>query len=108
MEWINQAAAARDAAQRQITAAQAAPAPKAARPLTEEEIAKVIKDLGDLTDRLQQAAPEHNAPLYAAFGLRLTYDHSKRAVTVESRPESVRTRRAGGECPRGDLNPHAR
>ncbi|GAA2607402.1 hypothetical protein [Streptomyces axinellae] len=96
MEWINQAAA-----QRQITAAQTAPAPKAARPLTEEEIAQIIKDLGNLTDRLQQAAPERKAPLYAAFGLTLTYDHSKRAVTVESRPTSVRTRRADGECPRG-------
>ncbi|MFI8850979.1 recombinase family protein [Streptomyces sp. NPDC053499] len=108
MEWINQAAADRDAAQRQITAAQTAPAPKTARPLTEQQIAQIIKDLGDLTDRLQQTAPEHKAPLYAAFGLTLIYDHSKRAVTVESRPACVRTRRADGACPRGDSNPHAR
>ncbi|MFE9381837.1 hypothetical protein ACFYMO_01170 [Streptomyces sp. NPDC007025] len=108
MEWINQTAADRDTAQRKITAVRATPAPKAARPLTEEEITEIIKDLGDLTDRLQQAAPEHKAPLYTAFGLTLTYDHSKRAVTVESRPTCVRTRRADGECPRGDSNPHAR
>ncbi|WP_326809417.1 recombinase family protein [Streptomyces sp. NBC_01775] len=109
-EWINKATADRNAAQRQIAAVTATTATptKIPRPLTEEQIAQVIKDLGNLADRLQQAAPERKAPLYAAFGLSLTYDHSKRAVTVESRPESVCTACAYGACPRGDSNPHAR
>lgn len=104
-EWINKATADRNAAQRQIAAAATAAPTARPRPLTEEQIAQIIKDLGNLTDRLQQAAPERKAPLYAAFGLSLTYDHSKRAVTVESRPESVCTACAYGACPRGTRTP---
>ncbi|WP_327393189.1 zinc ribbon domain-containing protein [Streptomyces sp. NBC_01186] len=50
------------------------------------------------------ATPERKAPLYAAFGLSLTYGHSKRAVTVESRPESACTACAYGACPREDVD----
>ncbi|MGW7693436.1 hypothetical protein ACWGMA_32045 [Streptomyces asiaticus] len=99
--WISQAEADKAAVQQQLITA------GAARPtvLTDEQIHGMIKDLGDLTDRLLAAPADRKAPLYQAFGLTLTYDMKKRVVTVESQPASsvyVRT------CPRGDLNPHAR
>ena len=65
----------------------------------------MIRDLGDLTDRLLQAEPARKAPLYEAFGLDLVYDMKKRTVTVESRPANFMY---ASKCPRGDLNPHAR
>ncbi|WP_079106626.1 recombinase family protein [Streptomyces hygroscopicus] len=99
--WISQAEADKAAAQEQLIAASAA----RRTVLTDEQIHGMIKDLGDLTDRLLTAPADRKAPLYQAFGLALTYNMKKRIVTVESQPASsvyVRT------CPRGDLNPHAR
>ena len=100
-QWITQAETEKAAAQEQlITASATTPSP-----LTEEQINDMIKDLGDLTDRLLAAVPDRKAPLYQAFGLALTYDMKARVVTVESQPAlSVYVR----QCPRGDLNPHAR
>jgi site-specific DNA recombinase len=102
-DWINQAQSEKEAAQQRIREATTA----AERPqvLSREEIQQIVRDLGDLTDRLHAAPPERKRPLYQAFGLTLTYDHGKRAVTVESRPADAC---AYGACPRGDLNPHAR
>ncbi len=65
----------------------------------------MIKSLGDMSDRLQAAEPARKAALYADFGIQLTYHAKTRVVTVESQPALDMY---AIECPRGDLNPHAR
>ncbi|GDY46472.1 hypothetical protein SANT12839_073540 [Streptomyces antimycoticus] len=99
--WISKAEADKAAAQQQLITASAA----RCTVLTDEQIHGMIKDLGDLTDRLLTAPADRKAPLYQAFGLTLTYNMKKRVVTVESQPASSVYVRS---CPRGDLNPHAR
>ncbi|UWS75370.1 recombinase family protein [Streptomyces noursei] len=99
--WISQAEADKAAAQHQLATARAAQRTA----LTDEQITHMIKALGDLTDRLLAADPGGKAPIYEEFGLELTYNATKRAVTVESQPASPVYLRT---CPRGDLNPHAR
>ncbi|MGG2459728.1 recombinase family protein [Streptomyces sp. RGM 3693] len=99
--WITQTELTKTTAQQELAAAQTS------QPviLTNEQIDHMIKDLGDLTDRLLAATPDRKAPLYDAFGLALKYNAKKRVVTVESQPASSVYLRT---CPRGDLNPHAR
>ncbi|MEV0038108.1 recombinase family protein [Streptomyces sp. NPDC050804] len=99
--WISQAEADKAAAQQQLIALTTTEH----TPLTDAQIHNMIKDLGDLTDRLLAAEPDRKASLYQAFGLALTYDAKNRVVTVESQPDSSVYVRS---CPRGDLNPHAR
>ncbi|WP_369359744.1 hypothetical protein [Streptomyces sp. cg2] len=60
----------------------------------------MIKTLGKMADRLQAAAPEDKAPLYADFGLELEYHANQRVVTVRSQPADM----CVIACPRGDLN----
>ncbi|GGU74445.1 hypothetical protein GCM10010211_45370 [Streptomyces albospinus] len=100
-DWISQAEAEKAAAQHQLATARAAQRTV----LTDEQITHMIKGLGDLTDRLLAADTGSKARIYEAFGLALTYNATKRAVTVESQPASSVHART---CPRGDLNPHAR
>ncbi|MEU0601047.1 recombinase family protein [Streptomyces sp. NPDC006393] len=49
--------------------------------------------------------PLKKGPLYEALGITISYDNATRAATVRSRPSIPYPY---SECPRGDLNPHAR
>ncbi|UKY53717.1 hypothetical protein [Streptomyces inhibens] len=99
--WINQAQTEKASAQQDLLAT------TTARPetLTTGQIEHMVSALGSMTGRLLTAAPERKRPLYESFGLALTLDMPKRIMTVESQPSQTCTY---GECPRGDLNPHAR
>ncbi|MDW6058891.1 hypothetical protein SAZ11_13670 [Streptomyces sp. FXJ1.4098] len=99
--WISQAEADKAAAQQQLISVGAA----RRTVLTDEQIHDMIKDLGNLTDRLLTAPTDRKTPIYQAFGLTLSYNTKTRVVTVESQPASSVYVRS---CPRGDLNPHAR
>ncbi|MEU5271287.1 hypothetical protein AB0G77_22620 [Streptomyces hygroscopicus] len=70
--------------------------------LTTEQIQRMVTELGSGKDRLLAAAPERKQPLHESLGLALAFDVKKRTVVVESQPSCTY-----GECPRGDLNPHA-
>ncbi|WP_107502553.1 recombinase family protein [Streptomyces noursei] len=98
--WITEAQAEESAARQQLTET----ADARREILTEEQIDHMIKTLGNMADRLQAAAPEDKAPLYADFGLELEYHANQRVVTVRSQPADM----CVTACPRGDLNPHAR
>ncbi|MFF0624196.1 recombinase family protein [Streptomyces sp. NPDC004296] len=100
-EWINRTQREKAAAQQELLAATAV-APEI---LTAEQIDHMVSELGAMTDRLLAAAPERKQPLYEEFGLTLILDMQKRVVTIESQPSEACTYQ---ECPRGDLNPHAR
>src|SRR5262245_31916502 len=52
--------------------------------LTRDQIAALVKGLGDLLGVLATAAPEDKAEVYARLGLRLAYDPARRMVEVES------------------------
>ncbi|WP_374701818.1 zinc ribbon domain-containing protein [Streptomyces sp. CB02959] len=99
--WINQAQTEKASAQQDLLAT------TTTHPeiLTTEHIQHMVTVLGAITDRLLAASPERKRPLYEGFGLKLILDMQKRVVTVESQPSEAC---AYQECPRGDLNPHAR
>ncbi|MER6047297.1 recombinase family protein [Streptomyces sp. NPDC001793] len=99
--WINQAQTEKASAHQDLLAT------TTAHPeiFTTEHIHHMVSVLGAMTDRLLAAAPERKRPLYEGFGLKLALDMQKRVVTVESQPSQTCTYQ---ECPRGDLNPHAR
>ncbi|MGX1757198.1 recombinase family protein [Streptomyces lydicus] len=100
--WITAAQNEQTAARQQLAAA----SDTQREILNEEQIHHMIKTLGDVADRLQAAEPEDKAPLYADFGLELEYHAHQRVVTVWSQPADMCVFEF--ECPRGDLNPHAR
>jgi site-specific DNA recombinase len=100
------------------------------RRMSRDQLAALVNSLGDLLDVLASAAPEDKAEVYRRLGLQLTYDPTRRVVTVEShlgpvgggalpqgpRPsggptgstiEAPGTEAVGeSQCRRGDLNPH--
>lgn len=47
---------------------------------TADEIAAVLHRLGDLTQALAEADPEHKMEVYRALGLRLTYEPETQTV----------------------------
>jgi site-specific DNA recombinase len=99
--WINQTQAEKAAAQRQLNETD-----KAQRAvLTRAQIHELVTQLGNIPSALAAAAPEDVRALYEALGLKLTYYAKERVVTVESQPALLC---AYSQCPRGDLNPHAR
>ncbi|WP_280869171.1 recombinase family protein [Streptomyces sp. MJP52] len=75
------------------------------KPLTEKEIIEIAKNLGDVAQRLQSAEVKAKAALYEALGITVRYENATRTATVRSRPSHAYR---WSECPRGDLNPHAR
>ncbi|MEU6162331.1 hypothetical protein [Streptomyces sp. NPDC047130] len=75
------------------------------KPLSEKEIIEIAKNLGDVAQRLQSAEPTAKAALYEALGITVSYENATRTATVRSRPSHAYR---WSECPRGDLNPHAR
>ena len=75
------------------------------KPLTDKEIIEIAKNLGDVAQRLQSADPTAKAALYEALGITVRYENATRTETIRSRPSRAYR---WSECPRGDLNPHAR
>ncbi|GAA2439082.1 recombinase family protein [Streptomyces mauvecolor] len=99
--WINQTQTEKAAAQRQLSETTAS----RRSVLTEAEIRDLVEQLDDITSALATATPENKQRLYEALGLKLVYYAKERIVTVESQPALLC---AYSQCPRGDLNPHAR
>ncbi|MFE9647501.1 hypothetical protein ACFYO0_25985 [Streptomyces sp. NPDC006365] len=73
--------------------------------LTAEQIQAIAESLGDIARRIQAVDADKKGSLYEALGITISYEHATRTATVRSRP-SLPYRYS--ECPRGDLNPHAR
>ncbi|MFU9035095.1 MULTISPECIES: zinc ribbon domain-containing protein [Streptomyces] len=67
--WITEAQTEQTAARQQLATASRTKQ----EILTADQIHHMIKTLGNMTDRLQAAAPENKTPLYADFGLELEY-----------------------------------
>ncbi|MEV6108528.1 hypothetical protein AB0M28_28060 [Streptomyces sp. NPDC051940] len=99
--WISTVLAQQTAARAEIAAAE----DRRPAVLGEADIERMITALGGMTDAIQSAPSGAKGPLYDAFGLRLTYKPQTRTVIVESQPA---LKIVDIECPRGDLNPHAR
>jgi hypothetical protein len=49
--------------------------------------------------QLSDADTDTKAALYSALGIRLTFDHRRRSVTVEAQPEAWALERVGGGTP---------
>ena len=124
--WIAEVQAERLAAEIELGRATG----QQSRRLSRDQLAALVNGHGNLLDVLASAAPEDKAEVYRRLGLRLTYDPTRRVVTVESHlgPEgsgalSRGPRPSGGptsgassaepvgetQCRRGDshLNPRA-
>ncbi|WP_431985003.1 recombinase family protein [Streptomyces qinglanensis] len=100
-QWINETQQDKSAVEQRLRSAQRRRPQDIA---SEAELETMIRTLGDMKDRLLAADPAEKRPIYEAFGLALTYDERRQAVTVESRPAAAC---AYGACREGDLNPHA-
>ncbi len=55
--------------------------------ITSEDIRRMIDAVEDKLRLLSEADTEAKAALYSALGIRLTFDHRQRVVTVESEPD---------------------
>lgn len=78
------------------------------RRLSRDQLAALVNGLGNLLDVLASAAPEDKAEVYRRLGLRLTYDPTRRVVTLESHlgPDGGREL-SGGRRPREGSGPGA-
>ncbi|MFB7599557.1 recombinase family protein [Streptomyces sp. NPDC056160] len=103
-QWINEAQTDKEAARKKLDTPPAATRKKET-PLTADQIREITERLGDIAQRVQAVDTEKKSPLYEALGITISYEHAGRAATVRSRPSSAYRY---SECPRGDLNPHAR
>ncbi|ABD11403.1 hypothetical protein Francci3_2029 [Frankia casuarinae] len=86
-------------------AARAGLDPDGAAPMTEQEIHDMVTAVGDIVAVLTEADPADKAEIYTQLGLQLTYEPGAHRVIAEAKPQGIMYER---ECPRGDLNPHAR
>ncbi|MER7455068.1 hypothetical protein ABTW96_32805 [Nocardia beijingensis] len=76
--------------ERQATAAQLATLEaeqRGIRPLTREEIHKLVTSLDGLVHIPKAADPTDKLEVYRQLGLKLTYDHEKRVVVAETAPQ---------------------
>ena len=89
-QWINEAQADKEAARKKLDT------PPAATRRKETPLS---------ADQIREITEREKSPLYEALGITISYEHTGRAATVRSRPLSAYRY---SECPRGDLNPHAR
>ncbi|GAA2657773.1 recombinase family protein [Streptomyces vastus] len=103
-QWINEAQRDKEAAQRKLDALPTV-TQKREPQLTAERIHAITERIQDIAQRIQAVDIEKKGPLYEALGITISYEHASRTATVTSRP-SLPYRYS--ECPRGDLNPHAR
>jgi len=78
--WIAEVQAERLAAEVELERATG----QRSRRMSRDQLAALVKGLGNLLDALASAAPEDNAEVYRRLGLRLTYDPTRPVVTVES------------------------
>ena len=122
--WIAEVQAERLAAEVELDRA----AGRRNQSMSRDQLAALVNGLGNLLGVLASAAPEDKAEVYRRLGLRLTYDPTRRVVTVESHlgpdgnsplprgplPSGGPTSGASSgkpvgesQCRRGDLNPHA-
>jgi site-specific DNA recombinase len=92
--WLSEVQADRLAAEVRL-AALASGSPST--PRSPDEVRRLIDSLGDVPRALSGADPTDKARLYAALGLAITYDATKRCVVVEARPdERCALARVGG------------
>jgi len=90
-KWIADTQAERAAADRALQAQHTV------NPLTPEDVRQMVDAVEDKVRMLADADPGTKAALYASLGLTLTYEHDRRVVTVEARPEpSCANERVGG------------
>ncbi|WP_320776128.1 recombinase family protein [Streptomyces sp. CRN 30] len=105
-QWINDAHKDKQTAQEKLDALPAVTRKKES-PLTAQQIRELTESLGDIAQRIHTADAAKKGPLYEALGIEITYQNETRTATVRSRSLSA-YRYSECECPRGDLNPHAR
>ncbi|HEY3260299.1 MAG TPA: hypothetical protein VGJ95_08525 [Pseudonocardiaceae bacterium] len=72
--------------------------------LTEEQLTRILEELGDLTAAIRDAAPEQKLEVYRNLGLRLTYHPESQTVRAEidlaaHRWDLVRVRRSTQTLP---------
>ncbi|MGW1258609.1 hypothetical protein ACWD5Q_26365 [Streptomyces sp. NPDC002513] len=103
-QWINEAQTDKETARKNLDTPLAATRKKET-PFSADQIREITERLGDIAQRVQAVDAEKKSPLYEALGITISYEHAGRAATVRSRPSSAYRY---SECPRGDLNPHAR
>ncbi|GAA2963112.1 hypothetical protein GCM10010446_55800 [Streptomyces enissocaesilis] len=99
--WITETTARKEAAQRQLIKIAGA----AGRALTEDEITKIVRELGQIDDLIRQTPVPGKMKMYTNLGVTLRHNARTRAVTLQSQPALDMY---VFQCPRGDLNPHAR
>lgn len=78
---------------------------RARRLLTPDEIDRIIRTAGSLVCVLPGADADKRAEVYRQLGLKLTYHPAEKTVIAEANASAIMYQ---SECPRGDLNPHAR
>jgi len=64
--------------------------------LTADDVGQMVADVEDKVRMLAEADPAAKMALYAALGVRLTYDHQRKTMLVESQPSSWALDRVGG------------
>jgi site-specific DNA recombinase len=90
-KWIADTQAERAAASHALAADDTPP------PLTPDDVRRMVDAVEDKVQMLAEADPSTKAALYASLGITLTYEHDRRVVTVEARPESpCANERVGG------------
>ena len=88
-EWIREITAAKGVAERDLLEV------KAQTP-SEDEIRALVAQLGEMATALRDAQPELKSELYAALGLRLSYNPVQAEVQVELTPACTYGRVGGG------------
>ena len=88
--WIAEVQMDRDAAEQALAKL------KPRQTLTEADVRHMIEQVEDGVKMLSEAEPEAKNALYAALGIRLTYDPERKRVTVEAQPNSWGLDRVGG------------
>jgi site-specific DNA recombinase len=64
--------------------------------LTVDDVRHMVDNVEDKVRMLAEADPATKTALYAALGVRLTYDHQRKTMVVESQPRSWALDRVGG------------
>ncbi|MFF3910267.1 recombinase family protein [Streptomyces sp. NPDC001848] len=98
-QWINEAQRDKDAAQKKLDAHPFVTW-KRQIPLDARQIRRINESLGDIAQRIQNAAAEKRGPLHEALGITVTYEDATRTATVRSRPSSPYRQSL---CPRAEL-----
>jgi len=65
--------------------------------MTREQVRTLVLALHDIASVLATADPKLKAEVYAELGIGVAYDHERRVVTVEARPEVACAKQRVGE-----------